>query len=88
MNIAPPSSAATSPLIISQRSCESALGLSRRQYLRMVRIYGISHRRAGKLVLTSAEAWRGWLAQNGTAGTAAKTGVEAVLQRAGLRPTG
>jgi hypothetical protein len=85
MNIAPVPNAAN--LMVTQGNCQAVLGLTRRQYLRLVRVYGIRHRRVGKLVCTAAEAWRGWLTE-GLCDTAQQDGAEAVLARAGLRVTG
>jgi hypothetical protein len=47
------------PILVTQRSAPAVLGVTPRQYLDLVKSLGLPHRRAGKLVFTSPDVWRG-----------------------------
>jgi hypothetical protein len=86
---------AVPPVLINQHSAREALGLTSREYRRMVRLLDLPCRRVGKLVLTAPEAWRGLLPerveavptgeQGATVAPAAPLTADAVLARVGLR---
>lgn len=80
-------------LRISQRTCESAIGVPRRAFLASLPAYrsaGGEVEQLGKLRLVEPGAYLGWMRQQATAtaAAAADSGVAALMARHGLRAVG